>query len=130
MVQSLKLPDFGNNATTDKCDEPVDDDIFKFKMSSRTSVVIGFIFGILLGSAFVIYLKLWTMDSTFSTQEAQILRKQFDLANMEAMDESAEWRMKYDMEVDRSKRFKTELEQVKKTLASVKLKLEKSHKYS
>ncbi|KMZ67615.1 hypothetical protein ZOSMA_260G00020 [Zostera marina] len=57
------------------------------------------------------------MDSTFSTQEAQILRKQFDLANMEAMDESAEWRMKYDMEVDRSKRFKTELEQVKKSLA-------------
>lgn len=30
-----------------------------------------------------------------------ICRRQFDIANREAMDESAEWRQKYDSEVDR-----------------------------
>jgi hypothetical protein len=36
-------------------------------------------------------------------------RQQFERANLEAMDESAEWRMKYDGEVERSRQFQDEL---------------------
>lgn len=39
-------------------------------------------------------------------------RKQFDLANMEAMEESAEWRLKYDEQVQRATQLLRELEQV------------------
>ncbi|RZR83718.1 hypothetical protein BHM03_00010403 [Ensete ventricosum] len=39
-------------------------------------------------------------------------RRQFERANMEAMDESAEWRMKYDGEVERNKQVQDELEKV------------------
>lgn len=39
-------------------------------------------------------------------------RKQFDRANMEAMDESAHWRMKYDGEVERARHYAAELLQV------------------
>lgn len=36
-------------------------------------------------------------------------RRQFDLANREAMDESAEWRLKYDEEVERATKCLNEL---------------------
>lgn len=39
-------------------------------------------------------------------------RKQFDIANREAMDESAEWRLKYDEEVDRVNKCLKELQLV------------------
>lgn len=39
-------------------------------------------------------------------------RMQFDLANREAMDESAEWRLKYDREVERGNKCASELIQV------------------
>lgn len=41
-------------------------------------------------------------------------RKQFDLANREAMDESAEWRMKYDEEAERAAKCDKELIEVNK----------------
>lgn len=43
-------------------------------------------------------------------------RRQFDLANREAMDESAEWRLKYDEEVERATKCLTELIKVCTTL--------------
>lgn len=39
-------------------------------------------------------------------------RRQFDLANREAMDESAEWRLKYDVEAERATQCMNELKQV------------------
>ncbi|URE09884.1 hypothetical protein MUK42_04860 [Musa troglodytarum] len=44
-------------------------------------------------------------------------RREFERANMEAMDESAEWRMRYDVEVDRSRQIQDELLKVKASLA-------------
>lgn len=38
-----------------------------------------------------------------------LCRRQFERANLEAMDESAEWRMKYDGEVERSRQLQDEL---------------------
>ncbi|KAG6744102.1 hypothetical protein POTOM_052811 [Populus tomentosa] len=40
-------------------------------------------------------------------------RRQFDLANREALDESAEWRMKYDEEVERSAKCDKQLIEIK-----------------
>ena len=42
----------------------------------------------------------------------EICRRQFDLANREALDESAEWRMKYDEEVERSAKCDKQLIEV------------------
>lgn len=39
-------------------------------------------------------------------------RKQFDLANREAMEESAEWRLKYDVEAERASNCLKELMEV------------------
>lgn len=39
-------------------------------------------------------------------------RRQFDLANKEAMDESAEWRLKYDVETERANKCLSELNMV------------------
>ena len=41
-----------------------------------------------------------------------LFRRQFDLANREAMDESAEWRRMYDHELDRAKSCNSELNKV------------------
>lgn len=40
-------------------------------------------------------------------------RKQFDLANREAMDESAEWRMRYDSEAEKAAKCSKQLEEVR-----------------
>lgn len=40
-------------------------------------------------------------------------RRQFERANLEAMDESAEWRMKYDGEVERNRQIQDELLKVR-----------------
>ncbi|KAJ8616017.1 hypothetical protein MRB53_035389 [Persea americana] len=63
-----------------------------------------------------VYLRLWSIDSGFSQQESEMLRKQFDLANREAMEESAEWRLKYDEQVQRATQLLGELERVKVAL--------------
>ncbi|CBI32734.3 unnamed protein product, partial [Vitis vinifera] len=62
-----------------------------------------------------IYFRLWTIDYTISSDETEILRRQFDLANREAMDESAEWRLKYDEEVERATKCLNELIKVKES---------------
>jgi hypothetical protein len=36
---------------------------------------------------------------------ALIIRRQFEQANLEAMDESAEWRMKYDVEFSKNRQL-------------------------
>ncbi|KAH7513204.1 hypothetical protein FEM48_Zijuj12G0171600 [Ziziphus jujuba var. spinosa] len=56
-----------------------------------------------------VYLRLWTIDYTVSADDTELLRRQFDLANKEAMDESAEWRLKYDVEAERATKCLGEL---------------------
>ncbi|KAK6943800.1 hypothetical protein RJ641_024902 [Dillenia turbinata] len=49
-----------------------------------------------------VYVRLWSIDYTISSVNAETLRRrrEFDLANKEAMDESAVWRYKYDQQVE------------------------------
>ncbi|ONI03072.1 hypothetical protein PRUPE_6G236600 [Prunus persica] len=72
-------------------------------------ILVGLVVLMLFGVA--VYLKLWTIDYTVSSDEAELLRRQFDLANREAMDESAEWRLKYDVEAERATKCMNELKQ-------------------
>lgn len=72
-------------------------------------IVLGLVF--FLGIA--AYVKLWTIDYRMSSEEALLLRQQFDLANREAMDESAEWRRRYDAEVDKFRNCIKELNEIK-----------------
>ncbi|PQQ21093.1 uncharacterized protein Pyn_21004 [Prunus yedoensis var. nudiflora] len=74
-------------------------------------ILVGLVVLMLFGVA--VYLKLWTIDYTVSSDEAELLRRQFDLANREAMDESAEWRLKYDVEAERATKCMNELKQIK-----------------
>ncbi|KAJ4847848.1 hypothetical protein Tsubulata_000175 [Turnera subulata] len=53
-------------------------------------------------------MALWAIDYAISSDDAELLR-QFDLASKEALDESAEWRMKYDEEVERAAKCDKEL---------------------
>ncbi|KAI0530560.1 hypothetical protein KFK09_000104 [Dendrobium nobile] len=77
----------------------------------RKTLILGFVVALLLGT--VIYFRLWSIDSSFTVDDREELRRQFDRANMEAMDESAAWRMKYDAEFDKSRKFEDELVKVK-----------------
>ncbi|XXG89592.1 hypothetical protein AAC387_Pa12g1558 [Persea americana] len=83
-------------------------------LSSRSPILIGLFLVMFMGIA--VYLRLWSIDSGFSQQESEMLRKQFDLANREAMEESAEWRLKYDEQVQRATQLLGELERVKVAL--------------
>ncbi|KAJ0088708.1 hypothetical protein Patl1_32099 [Pistacia atlantica] len=65
----------------------------------RKPILLGLFLVMVMGIA--IYLRLWTIDYSVSSSDNELLRRQFDLANREAMDESAEWRYKYDREVDK-----------------------------
>ncbi|RVW30143.1 hypothetical protein CK203_083203 [Vitis vinifera] len=76
-------------------------------MGGRSPILVGLVLVMVLGCA--IYFRLWTIDYTISSDETEILRRQFDLANREAMDESAEWRLKYDEEVERATKCLNEL---------------------
>ncbi|KAJ6793094.1 uncharacterized protein M6B38_411125 [Iris pallida] len=73
----------------------------------RKVLLLGFATALLLGTA--VYFRLWSIDSSFTSDDREILRKQFERANMEAMDESAEWRMKYDGEADKTRQCQEEL---------------------
>ncbi|XP_068667269.1 uncharacterized protein [Aristolochia californica] len=77
----------------------------------RSPVFIGLLLVLFLGVA--VYLRLWAIDLTISEEETEIIRRQFDLANKESMEESAEWRLKYDEEVERGTKRLRELIQVK-----------------
>ncbi|KAM7526214.1 hypothetical protein LguiA_016116 [Lonicera macranthoides] len=80
----------------------------------RKPVLVGLAVLMLLGIA--VYSRLWTIDYRLSSDETQLLRRQFDLASRDAMDESAEWRFKYDREVERSTKCVKELIQIKESL--------------
>ncbi|KAK3033718.1 hypothetical protein RJ639_034493, partial [Escallonia herrerae] len=77
---------------------------------SRRRVLIALALVMLLGLA--VYFRLWTIDYRISSDEAELIRRQFDLANREAMDESAEWRLKYDEEVEKATKCVKELIEV------------------
>ncbi|XP_058214124.1 uncharacterized protein LOC131325727 isoform X3 [Rhododendron vialii] len=73
----------------------------------RSPVLIGLALVMVLGIA--VYSRLWVIDYRISSNEAELLRRQFDSANREAMEESAEWRLRYDDEVVRSRKCAAEL---------------------
>ncbi|GAB4856693.1 hypothetical protein Ancab_014608 [Ancistrocladus abbreviatus] len=75
--------------------------------SARRPLILGLILVMVLG--FAVYFRLWVIDYRVSSDEAELLRRQFDLANREAMDESAEWRLKYDGEKERADNCAQEL---------------------
>ncbi|KAM7263374.1 hypothetical protein ACFE04_001057 [Oxalis oulophora] len=74
---------------------------------TRKSILVGL--GLFLILGFAIYFRLWTVDYSISSDEADLLRKQFDLANREAMDESAEWRLKFDEQKLRASKCEKQL---------------------
>ncbi|XP_058214123.1 uncharacterized protein LOC131325727 isoform X2 [Rhododendron vialii] len=79
----------------------------------RSPVLIGLALVMVLGIA--VYSRLWVIDYRISSNEAELLRRQFDSANREAMEESAEWRLRYDDEVVRSRKCAAELIESLKT---------------
>ncbi|KAK9290241.1 hypothetical protein L1049_008408 [Liquidambar formosana] len=97
-------------------------------MGGRRPILVGLALVMLLG--FAVYFRLWTIDYRISSDEAELLRRQFDLANREAMDESAEWRLKFDEELERATKCVKELIEIKgssekvEDAASIKKKLE------
>ncbi|GMP50426.1 hypothetical protein CsSME_00017047 [Camellia sinensis var. sinensis] len=80
----------------------------------RRTILIGLGLVMVLGIA--VYLRLWVIDYRISSDEAELLRRQFDLANREAMEESAEWRFKYDEEVKKASNCAQELNEMKQSL--------------
>ncbi|KAH7867272.1 hypothetical protein Vadar_031166 [Vaccinium darrowii] len=82
----------------------------------RPILLIGLALFMLLGIA--VYFRLWVLEYKISSDEAELLRRQFDLANREAMEESAEWRLRYDEEVERSRKCAAELIEMKKSLTT------------
>ncbi|KAL0710847.1 hypothetical protein Bca4012_017825 [Brassica carinata] len=75
--------------------------------SERKMILVGLALALVLGVA--VYLRLWTIDYTLSSDDTERLRRQFDLANREAMDESAEWRRMFDSEAEKASKCNTEL---------------------
>ncbi|KAF5195534.1 acyl-CoA-binding domain protein [Thalictrum thalictroides] len=82
----------------------------------RNPILLGLLLIMVLG--LWVYFKLWSIDSEFSQEDRELIRRQFDLANREAMDESAEWRFKYDVEIDKATKCAMELTQAKEALQS------------
>ncbi|XP_060201551.1 uncharacterized protein LOC132630049 [Lycium barbarum] len=85
--------------------------------------------GLVMVMGLAVYLRLWTIDYKFSSTETELLRRQFDLASREAMDESAVWRKRYDDEEVKSSACQKELIKIKQLLkedstASIKKKLD------
>ncbi|GLT72334.1 hypothetical protein SLA2020_442790 [Shorea laevis] len=60
----------------------------------RRRTLVGLGLAMFLGIA--VYFRLWSIDYSISSDDNELLRRQFDLASKEAMDESAEWRLRYD----------------------------------
>ncbi|KAB2013543.1 hypothetical protein ERO13_D09G145300v2 [Gossypium hirsutum] len=63
-----------------------------------------------------VYFRLWMIDYSVSSHDTELLRRQFDLANKEAMDESAEWRLRFDEEADKASKCAKELEKIKESI--------------
>ncbi|XP_057779145.1 uncharacterized protein LOC130997753 [Salvia miltiorrhiza] len=69
--------------------------------------------GLLMLMGIAIHFRLWAIDNRFSSYDSELLRRQFDLANREAMDESAEWRRRFDLEFEKATKCSRELEEIK-----------------
>ncbi|KAF5799242.1 hypothetical protein HanRHA438_Chr00c11g0848891 [Helianthus annuus] len=80
----------------------------------RRPLLIGVLIVMALGIS--VYLRLWTIDYQISSTETELLRRQFDLANREAVDESAEWRLRFDEAEERANTCANELKSVKANL--------------
>ncbi|GKV12206.1 hypothetical protein SLEP1_g23385 [Rubroshorea leprosula] len=83
----------------------------------RRRILVGLAVAMVFG--FAVYLRLWTIDYTISSNEAELIRREFEIANREAIDESAEWRLRYDMEAETAKKCANELEEVKGSIGKV-----------
>ncbi|KAI3809365.1 hypothetical protein L1987_25337 [Smallanthus sonchifolius] len=83
-------------------------------MIMRRPLLIGVVIVMALGLS--VYLRLWTIDYQISSTETELLRRQFDLANREAVDESAEWRRRFDEAEERATTCTKELKRVKENL--------------
>ncbi|XP_021289578.1 uncharacterized protein LOC110420549 [Herrania umbratica] len=79
----------------------------------RSRILVGLAVAMFLGVA--VYFRLWTIDYSVSLDDAELLRRQFDLANREAMDESAEWRLRFDEQADKASKCAKELEEIKES---------------
>ncbi|EXC16217.1 hypothetical protein L484_024388 [Morus notabilis] len=77
----------------------------------RNQILVSLAVVMFLGVA--VYFRLWSIDYSASSYDTELLRRQFDLANREAVDESAEWRLRYDEEAKRTSQCLTELKQLK-----------------
>lgn len=62
-----------------------------------------------------VHFRLWAIDYHHSSNDSDLLRRQFDLASREAMDESAEWRRRFDLELEKAAKCSRELEEIKKS---------------
>ncbi|CAF1700314.1 hypothetical protein HID58_052038 [Brassica napus] len=81
--------------------------------SERKTILVGLVLALVLGVA--VYLRLWTIDYTLSSDDTERLRRQFDLANREAVDESAEWRRMFDSEAEKASKCNSELALMKES---------------
>ncbi|OMO52134.1 hypothetical protein CCACVL1_29344 [Corchorus capsularis] len=80
----------------------------------RRRILVGLAVAMFLGVA--VYFRLWAIDYSVSSDDSELLRRQFDLANKEAMDESAEWRMRFDEEADKASKCAKELQEIKESI--------------
>ncbi|XP_078441938.1 acyl-CoA-binding domain protein [Wolffia australiana] len=76
------------------------------------------VLGMLLFCVSLLYLRLWILDYSFSAQDRESLRKEFHRASTEAIDESAQWRRKYDGEAQRARQSAARLLQANEDLAN------------
>lgn len=70
---------------------------------------------IVMGLGILIYFRLWFIDYKISADDSDLLRRQFDLAHKEAVDESAEWRSRFDEERERATKCMKDLNELKKS---------------
>ncbi|XP_057549367.1 uncharacterized protein LOC130827616 [Amaranthus tricolor] len=79
----------------------------------RRALLLGLATVMVLG--IIVYFRLWIIDYQTSAGDTDLLRRQFDLAHREAMDESAEWRSRFDEERARVSQCMKELTEVKES---------------
>ncbi|XP_062165886.1 uncharacterized protein LOC133872398 [Alnus glutinosa] len=79
----------------------------------RRRTLVGLALAMFLGIA--VYFRLWSIDYSISSDDNELLRRQFDLASKEAMDESAEWRLKYDEQAESANKCVKELQEIKES---------------
>lgn len=72
----------------------------------------------------IIYLRLWTVEADLDPTDTRVDRFMFEQAQSEALDEAAEWRKKYDEEVENSNESMQKLIEVTQTLEKKNQRLE------